>query len=201
MKQSTFCMLQFGNITQSFGYILPNTYLASYAHTLGLPPVTGAALLALFSLASVPGGIIHGILGDRFKDTTEVLISSLGSTVAVFALWVPAKHVALLVFFAIVYGFYGGTFSRNYPGMLHELKKRDDDLDTGLVMGMLLGGRGARFIAGEPASGALLKSAWNFLERTGVVGYKTQYGPGIVCTGATVLLGGWDWMWKVLKQW
>jgi MFS family permease len=201
LKQSTFWMLQFGNVVQSFGYILPNAYLASYTHTMGLPAITGAALLAVFALASVPGGIVLGLLGDRFKDTTEVLISSLGSTVAVFALWGLAKNFPVLVLFAIMYGFFAGGFSSTYPGMLHELKKRDANLDTGLVMGLLLGGRGVGFVAGGPASGALLKSAWSTLEGMGVFGYKTEYGPIIVCTGATALLGGWGWMWKVLRQW
>jgi MFS family permease len=84
LKHSTFWMMQLGNVIQSFGYLYPSTHLASYAHSLGLPEVTGAVLIAVFALASVPGSFILGLLGDRFKPTTVILISSLGSTIAVF---------------------------------------------------------------------------------------------------------------------
>lgn len=194
-------MLQLGNVIQAFGYILPNTYLASYAHTMGLPTITGAVVMAVFALASAPGGLCFGILADRINPTTVILISSVGSAVAVFALWGFAKHVALLVLFAIMYGFFAGGFSSTYSGVLHELKTEDESIDTGLVMGLLLGGRGLGFVAGGPASGALLKSAWSALEGMGNLGYSTQYGPVIICTGATALFGSWGWMWKVLRQW
>lgn len=201
LKSEMFWMCQAGNVVQSFGYILPNTYLASYAHMMGLPAITGAVITAVFSLSSAPGGLILGMLSDRLKPTTVILISSLGSTVAVFALWGMARHIALLVLFAVVYGFFAGGFSSTYPGVLHEMKREDEGVDSGLVMGMLLGGRGVGFLAGGPASGALLKSAWSALEGMGHLGYSTQYGPVIVCTGATALFGGWGWMWKMLRRW
>jgi MFS family permease len=190
LRRSTFWMLQAGNVIQSFGYILPNTYLASYAHTMGLPTITGAVIMTVFSVASVPGGLVHGMLVDRLKPTTVILISSLGSTVAVFALWGLAKHIALLVLFAVAYGFFAGGFSSTYPGILHELKREDEGVDTGLVMGLLLGGRGVGYMASGPASGALLESAWSALEGMGHLGHSTEYGPVIVCTGATALFGG-----------
>ncbi|TVY65668.1 Fujikurins efflux protein, partial [Lachnellula suecica] len=141
LKSSTFWMMELGNVVQSFGYILPSSYLASYAHTIGLSTITGAALLAVFSLASAPGGIVLGMIADRHKNTSEIMISSIGSSVAVFALWGLAEHVALLVLFAIAYGFFAGGFSSTYSGILHQLKREDEGVDTGLVMGLLLGGK------------------------------------------------------------
>ncbi|TVY35591.1 Leporins efflux protein, partial [Lachnellula occidentalis] len=142
LKSETFWMCQAGNVVQSFGYILPNTYLASYAHMMGLPAITGAVITAVFALASAPGGLLMGMLSDRLKPTTVILISSLGSTVAVFALWGMARHIALLMLFAVVYGFFGGSFSSTYSGIVHEMKREDERVDSGLVMGLLLGGRG-----------------------------------------------------------
>jgi len=139
-------MMQTGNVIQSFGYLLPSTYLASYAHSLGLPDITGAVLIAVFSLASVPGNFILGLLGDRLKPTTVILISSLGSTISVFLFWGLAAHIALLVVFAILYGFFAGGFSSTDPGILKEVKRQGegqgDSVDTGLVIGLLLSRRG-----------------------------------------------------------
>lgn len=200
LKHSTFWMMQLGNVIQSFGYLYPSTYLASYAHSLGLPEVTGAVLIAVFALASVPGSFSLGLLGDRLKPTTVILISSLGSTIAVFLFWGLAAHIALLVVFVILYGFFAGGFSSTYPGILKEVKgqgeEEGDSVDTGLVMGLLLGGRGVGFVVGGPVSASLLKMGGPVVERAST-GYGSLYGPAILCTGATALLGGWGWMWKV----
>jgi MFS family permease len=199
LQHSTFWMLQLGNIMQSLGYLLPMTYLASYAHSLGLPSITGAVLIAVFSLASVPGNFLIGLLGDHISPTTNILISSLGSTLAVFIFWGLAAHIALLVVFVVAYGFFAGGFSSTYPGILKEIKRQDESVDTGLVMGLVLGGRGIGFVVGGPISAALLRSDWSVIEPPRW-GYSTQYGPLIIATGATALLGGWGWMWKTLRS-
>lgn len=199
LRNSSFWMLQAGNVIQSCGYLLPTTYLASYAHALGLPSLTGAVLIAVFSLASVPGGLTIGMLSDRLRPTTVILISSLGSTIAVFLFWGLSTHLALLIVFSILYGFFAGGFSSTYPGILKEMGETDERVDTGLVMGLLLGGRGVGFVVGGPVSAALLKMGGSVIGG-GKWGYDTQYGPVILCTGATALFGGWGWMWKVLRS-
>ncbi|KAN0093789.1 MFS general substrate transporter [Hyaloscypha variabilis] len=198
LKNPGFWMLQIGNVVQAFGYLLPTTYLASYANDLGLPSFSGALLLAVFSIASVPGSLFIGYLGDRFHPTTVILICSLGSTVAVLLFWGLAAEMALLLVFAVVYGFFAGGFSTTYSGILKEMKRTDEGVETGLVMGLLLGGRGVGFMAAGPASAALLQGGSRMIEHA-KWGYSTQYGPMIILTGATALLGSLGWMWTILK--
>lgn len=194
LKHPTFWALQTGNIIQSFGYLLPSTYLPSYAHQLGLPSLTGAILVALFSLASTPGGIVHGILCDRSSPSLVILLSSLGSALAVFVFWGVAaeKPLPLLIIFALVYGFFAGGFSSTYPGVEKELKNQDDSLDTGLVIGCLLGGRGVGYVVSGPASGGLL-GAWR---ASGSWGGGNEYRGVVLVTGITAVLGGMGWEWK-----
>jgi MFS family permease len=199
LTNEMFWMLQLGNIIQSFGYLLPSTYLASYAHALNLPSITGAVLLALYSLAAVPGSLVHGLLNDRLSPSTVILISSLGSTLAIFLLWGLAARLALLVLFAIAYGFFAGGFSSTYPGIVREMQRYDDSLDTGLVMGLLLGGRGVGFVVCGPVSAALLNTGRRAMGEV-KWGYDTQYGTVIICAGVTALFGGWGWMWKMLRR-
>lgn len=187
-----------GNVIQSLGYLLPSTYLASYAHMLGLPSITGAVLVAIFSMASVPGALVIGYLGDHLSPTTVILISSVGSTLAVFLLWGLSSTLPLLILFSIFYGFFAGGFSSTYPGVLHEMRREDRGVDTGLVMGLLLGGRGVGFVIGGPVSAGLLGiSNWS---GAGNWGYGTEYGGVIVATGITAVFGGWGWMWKMVRS-
>jgi MFS family permease len=190
-------MLQLGNIIQSFGYFLPSTYLASYAHVLGLPDITGTILIPIFNFSSVPGALIIGMLGDHLAATTVILISSLGSALGVFLFWGLSNHIALLTIFTIIYGFFAGGFSSTWSGILQELKRENEAVDTGLILGLLLGGRGIGNVISGPVSGALLEDAWSTTERWG---YSTEYGPIILFTGVTALFGSWGWIWKAWKQ-
>lgn len=197
LNHSTFWVLQAGNIIQSFGYFLPSTYLATYASTIGLSTTAGTVLIAVFNCASIPGGMIIGSLGDHYSASTVVLISSVGSAIGVFIFWGLSGQLALLLIFAIVYGFFAGGFSSTWSGVLKEVKGGDERIETGVVLGLLLGGRGIGNTISGPISGALLEGGWGAGKN---IGYDTVYGPIIVFTGVTSLLGGWGWIWKTGKQ-
>lgn len=196
LKYTTFWMLQIGNIIQSLGYLLPNTYLASYAHSLGLSNITGAVLIAMNSMASVPGGVVIGYLGDKFSPPAVIMFTSFMSMLAVLLFWGLSSTLPVLMLFSIFYGFFAGGFSSTYAGVLRELT-REVRVETGLVMGLLLGGRGLGFVVGGPVSAGLLGiSKWS---GAGDWGYGTEYGGVIVATGITAVFGGWGWMWKTMK--
>ncbi|CAK7224270.1 hypothetical protein SBRCBS47491_005492 [Sporothrix bragantina] len=210
MRRPLFWMLMVGNIIQSLGYQMPNTYLSAYAVSLGLEQSTalatyaGPLLLALFSVASVPGTMVMGMLGDRLPATTVVLISSAGSAVSVFALWYVSdltsfhgNPLAILIAFALAYGFFAGGFSSTWSAVLHDMKKRDETANTGLVFGMLMGGRGLGFVLSGPISGALLAAgaAADGPSKTSVV--VGEYAPVILCTGLTAILGAWGSLWSL----
>lgn len=196
-RSTSFWTLQFGIAVQSLGYMMPSTYLASYASAIGLPSVTGPVLLALFSLASVPGSLIHGMLGDRITASKVILVSSLGSALPIFLLWGLSRHLSTMVVFVLLYGFFAGGFSATWSGALQEIKGDNASVDTSLVFGMLLGGRGVGFVVAGPVSGVLV-SAGNSISGD-ALGYATKYGPMIICTGITAILGAWAPLWKMGK--
>ena len=201
LRHSTFWMLELGNTIQSLGYLLPTTYLSLYAHNIGLPSITGTILTALFSLASIPGALVLGCLNDRITPTTTILISSLGSAISIFLFWglsgSGSAGLGLLVMFVLGYGFFAGGFSSTYPGVLKEVRRGESgEVEDGLIMGLLLGGRGVGFVAGGPVSAGLLKGASDTAAKWG---YGTEYGSVIVVTGVTAVLGGWGWGWKIMR--
>lgn len=186
---TTFWMMQLGVVIQSLGYMMPSTYLASYALAIGLPSVTGPLLLAAFSLASVPGSIIHGFVGDKVSASKAILVSSFGSALPVFLLWGLSLHFANVMAFALAFGFFAGGFSSTWSGMVSEIQKVDASAESSIVFGMLLGGRGLGFVLSGPVSGALLSSRTRLMN--GTLGYATIYGPMIIFTGITAVLGAW----------
>jgi MFS family permease len=196
LKKPGFWLLQIGNIIQALGYLLPATYLASYAKDVGIQsPIKGAMLIAVVSLANVPGSMFSGFLGDHYPAATVILISSIGSSMAVLLLWGLAAQMALLVPFAALYGFFGGGFSSSYSAIAKEMKRADEGVEDGVVMGCLLGARGVGFMVGGPMSAALLNGRSNLKSS----GFDGKYGLIIVFTGATALFGSCGLMWTTLK--
>lgn len=206
-------MLQLGNIIQGFGYFLPTTYLPTYSTTTaGLSNATGTLLVALFNATSVAGGIVLGALCDRFAVTNIMLLSSVGSALSVLLFWglctspsspssYPQTGLALLTLFSITYGFFAGGFSSTWSGVLTQMKRESPSLETGLVFGLLAGGRGIGNVISGPLSSALIKTG-SVVEGSGhgSFGYTSQYGALILFTGVTAILGGWSWMWQFLRR-
>jgi predicted MFS family arabinose efflux permease len=194
LRYASFWMTQFGVVVQSLGYLMPSTYVASYATAIGLSSVTVPILLAVFSTASVPGSLVHGMLGDKLSATKLVLISSFGSALPVFLLWGLGHHLSTMIAFVILYGFFAGGFSSTWSSMTEEIKRDDQTAETSLIFGLLLGGRGLGYLISGPFSGSLLSIKDLLTEEP--LGYATKYGPMILCTGITAILGAWNPLWK-----
>lgn len=211
LKQATFWMLQTGNIIQSFGYFLPTTFLPSYSTTtVGLSQNTGTMLISLFNATSIFGGIALGALCDRFSVTNIMLLSSVGSALSVLLFWGMASSgsdssqtaIALLTIFSITYGFFAGGFSSTWSGVITQIKRDSSpSLDTGLVFGLLAGGRGIGNVISGPLSTVLLQSGSlrGSSGLSGNTGYETQYGTLILFTGITAFFGAWSWIWRYVS--
>lgn len=165
---------------------------------IGLSPTAGTLLLAFLNGVSVIGSAIIGPMGDHYSVGTVILITTLGSALSVFLLWGLATRLVVLVFFAIGYGFFAGSFSSTWSGVLTELQKEAPSLDTGLVFGLLAGGRGIGNVISGPLAVALMAHAGTNGSAK-AWGYDTKYGPVIIFTGVTAVLGGLGWFWKVVK--
>lgn len=159
----------------------------------------GTLLLAVLNATSIASSIVFGVLNDRFRVSDIVLVSSLGSAAAVLLLWGLAGHVAPLAVFAAAYGFFAGGFSSTWSGVQSELHRQSPALDTGLVFGLLAGGRGIGNVASGPLSAVLLDEA-NWKGSGKLTGYSTEYGPMIVFTGVTAFFGGWGWLQRFLRD-
>ncbi|KAI9925285.1 hypothetical protein ASPWEDRAFT_120703 [Aspergillus wentii DTO 134E9] len=197
LKDRTFLIYQLGNIIEALGFFLPNIYLPTYARTLGASNLTASLPVILINLASVFGCITMGSLSDRYHVTTCILISTVGSTLAIFVIWGFSISLAPLYIFCLAYGLFAGSFTSTWPAVSTEVRKRNNYAETGIVFGFLASGRGVGNVVSGPLSEALIKGfPW---QNAAGGAYGSGYGALIVFTGVTALLGGFSVALRPLK--
>ncbi|KAG8157901.1 hypothetical protein KVR01_012173 [Diaporthe batatas] len=138
-----------------FGYFFPALYLPSYASSLRLGSKSGALLLALMSVFQVGGQLVFGFLSDR-KVPLNVLacLSTVVAAVACFTMWRLAESLTVLIFFAIVYGFFAAGFTSIWARMSTAVT---DDVTAGPIVFTLLNfGKGIGNVLAGPIGGLLI---------------------------------------------
>jgi MFS family permease len=163
---------------------------------LGASHSVSALTLVIFNLAMVFGCVAMGAIIDRYHVTTCVLISTIGSTVAVFVLWGLSSSLPLLFVFAVFYGFFAGSFSSTYPGVMREVQA-ETQKDPNFIFAFLAAGRGIGNIACGPVSESLLQTRSWVGEAGGT--YGTPLGSLVVFTGVTAALGGVGVVGRMMK--
>jgi len=105
--------------------------------------------------------------------------------------------MALLVLFAVTFGFFAGGYSATWGGVINELEheaaESNEAIDTGMVYGLLNGVRGIGYVSGGLVGVTLLRAG---SVGSGRFGYGTTYGPLIIFTGLSSVFGGWGLLWK-----
>lgn len=150
-----FWVYSFANLLQGLGYFFPSLYLPTYASSLRLGSKSGAILLALMSICQVGGQFVFGLLSDR-KVPLNVLacLSTIVAAVACFTIWRLAKSLTVLIFFAVVYGFFGAGFTAIWARMSTAIT---DDVTAGPIVFTLLNfGKGVGNILAGPIGGLLV---------------------------------------------
>ncbi|OTB00686.1 hypothetical protein M426DRAFT_324050 [Hypoxylon sp. CI-4A] len=192
-------------IFQSSGYGIPQTYLSTYARDVVLlSQVSGTLMLALFNAPGIIASSFFGWLSDnkRIRLSTQAVsaIPPVTCAVCTFLFWglTTEGGMGLLVVFSMTFGFFSSGYSATWGGMLkqmeHESAERNEAVDPGMLYGLLNGVRGIGYVSGGLASVGLLNAGT--LSASHRFGYGTSYGPLILFTGFSSLLGGWVMLWK-----
>lgn len=195
LKTRIFLLHQFGNILQGFGYFLPALYLPTYAKSLGASNSVSALTLTLNNIAAGLGCVLMGWSVDRWHVTTCVSITTIGSTLAVFLLWGFSTHLSLLLIFCFMYGLFAGCYTTTYSGVMKALSRSHEATDATLVFSVLVAGRGIGNVLSGPVSQALIGAG-----QVGHVGvYASEYGPLVIFTGVSAVLGGFGCIGRALR--
>jgi len=184
----TFAILEACNMIEALGFFLPSIYLPTYARSLGASTLLSALTVILFNVASVFGCVFMGAIVDRFHVTTCIAISTIGSTIGIFVVWGFSISLAPLYVFCIIYGFFAGSYTSTWPGIMRDVRKKKESANPTMVFACLAAGRGIGNVICGPLSEALIKG----LPWKGKAGfaYGSGYGELIVFTGITALFGG-----------
>lgn len=192
-------------IFQSSGYGIPQTYLSTYAQDIALSSqISGTLLLVLFNAPGIIASFFFGWLSDNKRITlsaqTVSAISPVCCAIATFFFWGLATQgsIGLLIVYSVTFGFFSGGYSGTWGGMLKQMEResaeRNEAIDPGMLYGLLNGVRGIGYASGGLAGVGLLKAGT--ISANPRIGYGTSYGPLILFTGLSSLLGGWVVLWR-----
>lgn len=179
---------QLCNVIQALGFFLPTIYLPSYARSIGASPVLATVPVVLFNIASTFGCIFMGAIVGRFHVTTCIFVSTVGATISVFVIWGLSISIAPLCVFAVIYGFFAGSFTSTWSGVMRDVTQKIRTAEPGLVFSCLAAGRGLGNVVSGPLSEVLVRGE-KWKGNVGM-GYGTGFGPLIVFTGVTAMLAG-----------
>ncbi|KAK3674422.1 hypothetical protein LTR78_005891 [Recurvomyces mirabilis] len=202
-----FLLLAFAVFTQGLGFFIPNIYIPSYASDLGLSSAASSSLLALISLSQVLGQIWQGWISDRVNIYIPTAVSALVPGVGALLLWGPAKNMATLVPFVMVWGFFSASYSVLFTRMCTFLASDARGMDgngdpegtTMLLYGFFSFERGVSNVLEGPISSWLIGSdkAVNATEY-GLGRYAIVIWFTVVCmlASSSVVTG---WMWRPMR--
>jgi MFS family permease len=201
LQHRIFWIYSIATLLQSAGYGIPQTYLSEYARNVSaLSPTFSTLLLTLINIPGICSSTFFGFLSDnkhfRLSAPTVTAISALSSALAAFLFWGLAARggIALLVLFALTFGFFASAYSATWGGVMNDMEndaaQRNEAIDSGVVYGLLNGARGIGYVSGGLISVPLIKVGSK--ASMGGFGYGTTYGPLIVFTGLSLAFGGWS---------
>ncbi|KAJ5397584.1 monocarboxylate transporter [Penicillium cosmopolitanum] len=192
-------------IFQSSGYGIPQTYLSTYARDVAmLSQTSGTLMLALFNAPGIIASAFFGWLSDNKKIPLSAqavsAIPPICSALSAFFFWglTSKGAIGLLIIFSMTFGFFSGGYSATWGGMLKQIEResveRNEAVDPGMLYGLLNGVRGVGYASGGIAGMGLLKAGTIVTSQRFAFG--SSYGPLILFTGLSSLIGGWVVLWR-----
>ena len=200
-KHRAFPVFMLSNLIFATSYGIPLTYIGTFAATnLHFSPANSALILVALNLPSVFASLWFGPLADgapsklfggrRVNIHWVGALSALGSALPIWLLWgmVPSTSfptgVSLLTIFAVIWGFFAGGYSTIWGGIVKEVSREAEQhecfVNTGLLFGLLNGGRGIGYILGGLAGVELFKIG---AVGDSVFAYSSSFGSLILFAG------------------
>lgn len=110
-----------------WAWFVPLTYLGSYALAHGVSETFSYQLLALLNAGSILGRAVPGFLADRFGRFNVMIVTATVCAISCLVIWLPAQsHLAPIIFFALMFGFWSGTGICLTPVCISQICKTED---------------------------------------------------------------------------
>ncbi|KAK9468202.1 major facilitator superfamily domain-containing protein [Lipomyces arxii] len=190
-RDSDFVLLGIAFCIIYLGFMLPFTYIVSYAAYKGVNGDTANYLVAFLNAASIFGRIIPAMIADKVGqyNMNSVFITIAG--VIVLALWLPATTQATNIVFAVLYGFFSGTFVALIPACVAQIS---DIHDIGMRVGLMFFLVALPCMIGVPIGGVIIGNAMDEGRWMGMMIFAGVFMilGGIIHWIARVKLVGWS---------
>lgn len=165
LRSLTFSLFSVGLFFAFMGLYVPFFYVQSYASDhLHIDENISFYLLVIMNAGSIFGRLIPNFLADKIGPFNMLIPASLSASVLAFA-WIGITNEAGLIVFAVLYGFFSGSFVSLPPVAITTLSP-----NLGLVgvrLGMSFAIASIGLLIGTPIAGALLPMGWPGMQAFG----------------------------------
>ncbi|KAI9461507.1 MFS general substrate transporter [Russula earlei] len=154
LREPPFMLCAAGFLFGFMGLYIPFFYITPYAHfKTGASAALAFYFVPILNAGSVFGRILPNALADRIGPLNTLIPCTFACGVLAFA-WTGVHGNVGLLAFAILYGFFSGTFVSLPPSAIVYLSS--DLHKVGTRLGMSFGISGLGVLIGSPVGGALL---------------------------------------------
>ncbi|KAI0057034.1 MFS general substrate transporter [Artomyces pyxidatus] len=142
------------------GVYFPYFYLQLFSVLNGMDAKIAFYTLSIMNAASIPGRILPNLFANRIGVYNMLIVVTTACAVLILALLGVASITSTMIF-AILYGFFSGSFLSLLAPALGSLARHDGEIGTRIGLAFFLASPGA--LLGQPIDGALLGSTfpWN----------------------------------------
>ncbi|KAF5636918.1 MFS monocarboxylate transporter [Fusarium sp. NRRL 25303] len=152
-KDTRFTLTMMAIFILDWAVLVPPAYITTYTSSHGLSDLS-PNILAILNSASTLGRCLPGIVADRVGRFNVMIICATLSTLSIFCLWLQAEsNAAVVISFAVTYGFFSGTAFSLTPVCVAQLCKTEEYATR---YGTAYGVVSFATLAGVPLSGLVL---------------------------------------------
>ncbi|KAF5718524.1 MFS monocarboxylate transporter [Fusarium globosum] len=152
-KDTRFTLTMMAIFILDWAVLVPPAYITTYTSSHGLSDLS-PNILAILNSASTLGRCLPGIVADRVGRFNVMIICATLSTLSIFCLWLQAEsNAAVVISFAVTYGFFSGTAFSLTPVCVAQLCKTEEYATR---YGTAYGVVSFATLAGVPISGLIL---------------------------------------------
>lgn len=109
------------------GFLIPMTYLVSYASSHEVNGDLSYQLIAILNAASIFGRVIPGYIADQWGRFNVIIATTFVCTILILALWLKSGTSApAIVSFAAFFGFWSGTAISLSPVCVAQISKTEE---------------------------------------------------------------------------
>lgn len=154
LREAPFMLCTAGLFFGFVGLYIPFFYITPYAHfKTGANAMLAFYLVPILNAGSIFGRLIPNAMADRFGALNMLIPCTLACAVLAFT-WTAVHETGGIVVFAILYGFFSGSFVSLPPSAILSLSNDLNKVGTRLGMSFSMAGIG--ILIGSPVGGALL---------------------------------------------